>query len=708
MVFNPYHTLDELLQDINQAKPLSSHDPAQQNAALNGFLYKKHISPRQQTIIVKTFDSSSYNGPTTHDFIERLEILFKAINDIADSKYAPDLTKIKHEISNTIHSECSIQPIKDINDILAQEPNTIKTIKHAQSLLQTALCQAIRLMDAQAFHDDARLQRWLTKIAERESNITQKLGRPNYVNEYTIHGIKRFSINRVVGHAIPSTERTGNKLPNFVECAIGYKMGETFVPQFKGYRHSSYTPIKHISPQYGDSNYQLLLQKLSIRRNNKRLNAINTVKFERRKAAALCAKDMLTELARQQIAQGVDPQNPIPIKLSSLAMLSPIYGDKTFMRRGESEHRQLKESYNALMMYNNQTVTLNVDGKLVTVKPSITMMNAPSNWHGIRMSRYFPSKLEKNINAAGMNQYITKTETFLGHQFINNTKRMNQLSKELIQTQSKLNALYLQLEARLNETRNLSMDTKYQHLLQSIETVRHTMFNLESTLLKERMNQFKKKRQEINAYVNTIIEKGPKKTNQDEIAELFYQSLFMYLDKKVEPANFGARYLLVNEKMGDFVDFYCKSGEDRTGRMQNLIEELSEFYRKHGHFPRYDFNKKQLNKTDRHLQQDIGIMVSERSVSRDNTNANAHGARGLQLTSALELNTGFANRSGQLMGTLARQIYNIVAIKKLFRNWLRLFEKIPAEKKSNSVKTRYKNMVTKPSETSALIQNRKY
>ncbi len=669
MAFKPYNTIDKILRYVKDAKTLDANHPAQKNALLNQFKYKKHVSPENQTIIVKEFVETSYNGPTTNDFIERLSILYDAVKKTIPENQLTELNIAKQITLDKINETCHITPVEDVNELLNKEKDLIKIIDKAKHHLQEFVSKAILLINPEAYKSDTELMNMITVIANDESEVTAAAGRPNFINYYPVKygkaSSKRVSINRVIGDAIPSTERLGSKLPNFVECGVGYMDKDQYVSQFKGYRHSSYTPIKMIDSKYGDSNYELIFGN-----RKKLLKAVNEIKFERRQSAALCAKDMFAELARQQIAQGANLDKPIEITLSSLAMLSPIKGDKIFMRRGESEHRQLKESYNALMMYNDREIKIKVDGKQITVKPSINIMNVASNWHGIKVSKYLPSTLEKNINAQGMNKYITDTEKYLKLDYISNNITIKNLLKDQVLVKKQLSDLYVSLDQYLNKKTNASTDPAYINLLQSIEKSRNTIDNLENKIFNERIKIINEKKSEIQVFVNSILDKKTGKSKNDEIAELFYQSLFIHMDKKIEPSQFGARYLLVNEKMGHAVDFYCKSGEDRTGRMQNLIEELCEFSKEMGHFPQYDFDKKIINKDDEKIQRTIAKIVSERTVSRDNTDSNARGARGLQITSAVELNTGLPNLSGTKLGTLARGVYDFAAIKKLCRKTL--------------------------------------
>jgi hypothetical protein len=146
------------------------------------------------------------------------------------------------------------------------------------------------------------------------------------------------------------------------------------------------------------------------------------------------------------------------------------------------------------------------------------------------------------------------------------------------------------------------------------------------------------------------------------------------------PGEYGGRFLLAKQLMGEHVDFYCKSGKDRTGRMQNFLEDMCEFKRQFGRFPQYDVLTQALNKEDAENQIKIRKVVAEFSVGRDIANQNIHGARGLQLHDSIkkrilginayllnEFNFGLPNRSGNLLGKMATSIFNASKLK----SWLK-------------------------------------
>ena len=163
------------------------------------------------------------------------------------------------------------------------------------------------------------------------------------------------------------------------------------------------------------------------------------------------------------------------------------------------------------------------------------------------------------------------------------------------------------------------------------------------------------------------------KAGHHELACVYYETLIMFMDGAVEPSQYAARFTLLRRRMKDDVDFFCKSGEDRTGRFCNLLEELCEFRRLYGHYPRYDLATKSIAQDDLLKQQSIAKKVSEFSVSRDINDQNAHGARGLQISSFINvpiigklsnaINFGLANKSGDYLAKLAKSIYSTLKLQ---------------------------------------------
>jgi hypothetical protein len=662
--FKPFRSLSALYRAARN--PVVGNTGAQDafdNAALNGFVYAEYHDAEDHTLIVKRFNKGSYNGPTERDFKRRLEIIYETakmklteqFNDqqFNQTEYEIKLKKIEDSrllAFNQIITHCKIMPvpISDLSEFgkkeleAFEENELIPRINKAQKYIQQFVSDALAVIDPNAFENERTLKAGLLAFAADESRLTAEKGRPNYLNLYPTPAgdVERVSMQRVVGDAIPSTERRGEplgKLPNFVECGIGYRNQRgKFVRQFKGYRHSSYPTIKVQDD------------------------------FERQKNTALTVQDMLSELARKEILYG-NKTDPIRLKLSSLTLLSPIsiiekkgLTDALFLPEGESEYRQLQESYNALMMYNHRVIDLIVDGKPIKVELEANLVNAAANPFGVYAAkqgltgkRLAQSNLEKFINAEGMNRYIEQTEDYL----ITNGialpfKNLKRYSSELVSLRKQLIEANKQLESCLMS----GNQSGYAIAQQEISFLKVQTNTFEVELMRERKKLYVENREKIKAYLEGIKDQEPK-SKETQIAELYYQSIAMYMDGKIEPTQFGVRYLLVNEKMGSSVDFFCKSGEDRTGRVQNLLEELCEFNRSKGHFPGYNFKTKGMDEDDVKDHRTIAKYVSEFSVSRDINDENVHGARGLQIGSLLDLNKELPNASGDKLGKTAKAVF---------------------------------------------------
>ena len=182
MAIRPYNTIDEMLAHVKNAKALDANHPEQQNALLNKFNYKKYVSSKNQTIIVKEFNESSYNGPTTNDFIERLNSLYEAAEKTLGKEQLAKLNEAKNITLKKINIDCAIEPIKTVDELLSKEKDLIRKIDKAKYLLHEFMCRAIFIINADAFKSNTQLTELLNTIANNESSIIAAKGRPNFIN----------------------------------------------------------------------------------------------------------------------------------------------------------------------------------------------------------------------------------------------------------------------------------------------------------------------------------------------------------------------------------------------------------------------------------------------------------------------------------------------------------------------------------------------
>lgn len=618
------------------------------------------------------FNENSYNGPSLDDFKARLQQAYatavwvlekqKQEKKISEDEYLSKIGRLNESQEtalNNLKRDCKIENI-GLASLKKEQPVVLEKIQTAKLHIQSFVFDALMQMNPNAFQSEADLIKGLKQYEIDESHYTATQDRPDFVNTYLdpISNKTCVSIQRTIDKTIPSTERYDRDefkgiLPNFVECGVGYLDAKSNLQlDFKGYRHSSYPPIRI------------------------------TNDFERQKKAAEIAKNMLTELARQEMNKDQYTRQPIVLNLSSLSLLTPYALTDRLVPNDEAEARQLKESYDAMMMYQGREVTVKVGEKEVRVKLNLTMMNAPSNTWGVAISKKKSflrkmsySALEKDINAEGMNQFISRTIDYFEQS--KSSHAAAPVLKALREIQNECNISFGDKKSRLKDIHkeieksfNSNHEEKYRRLKAQEAKLNKEIGNINRIMFKKMKMWVNKDRHELDNILKILKEK---KTPQDEVAELFFQTLLMSVDGRVEPIQWGSRFLLANQKMGNYVDFYCKSGEDRTGRMQNMIEELCIFYRDTGRYPAYDVQTKKMNRHEQEVQGKIAISVNEFSVSRDITGQNCIGARGLQITEDLKVNRTLAAKSGDAIGKMAKGIFGLTdtgvwseIIKRLF------------------------------------------
>ena len=101
----------------------------------------------------------------------------------------------------------------------------------------------------------------------------------------------------------------------------------------------------------------------------------------------------------------------------------------------------------------------------------------------------------------------------------------------------------------------------------------------------------------------------------------------IFFEKKYETPEavmeFQVLYLQQQQEMGRIPTWNCKSGEDRTGRLNDILEEREIYRSENQGYPRGAEAKTQIDQT-------IAPKVNQFSASGDNTFHNS-GAKGLQI-----------------------------------------------------------------------------
>src|SRR5262249_28683627 len=110
----------------------------------------------------------------------------------------------------------------------------------------------------------------------------------------------------------------------------------------------------------------------------------------------------------------------------------------------------------------------------------------------------------------------------------------------------------------------------------------------------------------------------------------------IYYNKKYEKPEsvmeFQTLWLEQQFYMENNPEFFCKSAEDRTGRVNNILEEREVYRTLKGHLPHEDAEREEINRT-------ISPIINDVSASYSNTKANSespHLQIGSQVNSHLD------------------------------------------------------------------------
>ncbi len=340
---------------------------------------------------IREFDRQEYNGPSTDDFYRRVDSIALALQayidelNLSTSHLSEFLRTELSEVKKYLRTYCHVDPQRIID---GDSKYYKEIIDHALTLMQKFIIRSLQKIHA--MDEDVNFDKALKKIERLESEVVARKGRPNLLHTFrTFDQEKRFASARCIGKTTnPSTLRTQPYLSNFLQYSFGtVTENGSFREEFSGYRHSSYPPIGI----YGKD---------------------DLTKCKRRAMALIAAKQMLAELARKKIAEGADPNATLCVNLASMLLLTPFTGDKKFMG-AESETQQVKESCMALQSLNGREVELEIDGIMVTVKPSLTQMNMPSNGMGKIYKLSSMKKFNLSINNKGSFEFIDNFTEFL-------------------------------------------------------------------------------------------------------------------------------------------------------------------------------------------------------------------------------------------------------------------------------------------------------
>lgn len=334
-----------------------------------------------------TLDPDYYNGVKTEDFITQSNLMFETALAYSLGRGETFLQDIKehHEAtSKRLTEECSIDP--KIMQKGGENAVQYYTKQHEKALDIMAEEYNYLENQLQAVSRDQNLS-----LAELQTKQVQDRNRPMILNTYKAFAGSNthFDMQIPLGsETIPSSVRDSEKLCNYVlTCSGTVGSNGEVVTTLEATRYSRPTPISI------ENSYQR--QAL---------------------AAQNIKQDISTEMRRRVEKEGLPPstskEKPLKIKMSAMMLFTPKRLDQVRQRKygvfgkwkGESEQMQLKESVQAMNLYEGRPIKMNIRGKDVWVEVEWTEMNMGANPPavGVGWKGEMPNHpLQSRINAHG-------------------------------------------------------------------------------------------------------------------------------------------------------------------------------------------------------------------------------------------------------------------------------------------------------------------
>lgn len=609
------------------------------------------------------FKEGQYTGPSINDFLNRARSVAAAFSYMMTMEgQGSELAKfLKHRLAVlevNLKRFCTIDP----NRIQASDAAYFKEMtQKATQLIQQFVADSI--FAARDYSSEIDWKKELNNLAFAEGMVLATTGRSNLHYEYQCQSQNRFAISEAIGHTTdPSTLRHLGRLANFVEQKLGV-VGEA-KPEISFFRHSSYTPIKI----KGSDSYTQCL---------------------RRAKAMQAAKQMITELARRELQKTDNPNDTIEVDLVSMLLLTPLKGDKNIVGFASGK-LQVEESLWALRTFHGRELELDIDGKKVKVKATLSQMNMPANKFGqlykipgVEKSSYNNQgyyEHEKRI-AKHVSEQLEKIPEVKRHMFgkyiklFNEDSRIKALEAELqrVQETYKVSDLYTKLEEEQekllkedgeNKLKRDDLVMNYHEKLTKIKHAEKAINKVHAKLVKEQARIVKDNQRTLRWFKNFVqVELEYREPKEDYknlllLTQLHLDSQTIFHERLYRENQHGyqfqVRYLLANSLMGKNIETFCKSGEDRTGRCAEMLEEFLIYKNEKGYFPRFSDN------TDNVLRSSIAQDVHAYSVNREITNQNAPGSKGLQGESSYGENAWLNISSfDRKLAKMAKGAYNL-------------------------------------------------
>lgn len=674
--------LEEILNLISEKEP----EPDEY-----GVKRYERVDFEKHPVEVKEFTEGAYNGALMEDYRRRQLLVMKAATTFVAENFDQftndNVSKSLKKLNESFEEEYKKPGYRLEHDVMKSGKGAAAHLEEINKKQVNLIAQFIRdashIISSEMKSGECKI----SDLDRLERELVLNRGRPIIVNIFKVHGQKFFSMQTPEtrdgtgkrGNTIPSTLREREGLANYVSTTSGTisEKGDVTV-EHHAIRHASYTPIA-IEDSY-------LRQGIALQ-NVKQL-----------------MRDLAVTLKSEQ-GGGDSRENPIVIPLRSMMLLTPLVGDHFLNKsnfvtgewRGESEFLQMRESAQALSVMRGRAVQLRINGEDVWVKLDSSYMNLGANKEAARIgpAGLLPiAALETEINHRGYLQFIDDVNSYLFKQELpvsvknlleelrkleiqgdRYEKSKDELEKLISSKEEDLNLKNAELEEFYKEYRKKQGTEKKNE----IETLRDEVRGMESTINKKYGQLYERRIKAVRGNEGNILllkaqilgemEEEIKVAKDDQkkkdlvlvrdILNNYFQAKELFESQAYRKAetvmDFQTLYIQTYEMMNYLVEFFCKSAEDRTGRVDNKVQERVIYSALHD---------QQANRTEedrRKIDLVIAPSVHKYSASYDNTLWNSE-SPGLQITR--RVNPSLQVKTGKRQARMAKLPYQEALKKK--------------------------------------------
>ncbi len=228
-------------------------------------------------------------------------------------------------------------------------------------------------------------------------------------------------------------------------------------------------------------------RKILIRDQGRRAGALcaygeeNT--FIRQAKNAEAAKTLLTDAIVDYIKANDIPGNnvgrPIPFDFFSTTLVSPMFGKASSLLQKvkglPSELQMVSEHNQALMMFNNQTMEININGIKYYVSPQVNHFNIPTNIDKSWLSDLVIDDKQDSLNSSSLNSYFNKMEDYFTNKSTLQKGVIDNIKGVTPEMRSKFNGIALTFNFLIDQVNN---NPEIKELMQSLEIKQQSTIEL--------------------------------------------------------------------------------------------------------------------------------------------------------------------------------------------------------------------------------------